>query len=121
MSFYERGQSAESASQANMDKFHDTNAPGIRINDTDTSVCCVPTAENNRPAAVASVPSDTAPLDWIRAAYVTSSARVSVRLESFGIILDHHSPRGDNSARKCWKQPPRADLLTEQGNPLRCR
>jgi predicted nuclease of predicted toxin-antitoxin system len=34
-SFYERSQSAESASQANMDKFYDTNAPGITLNDTD--------------------------------------------------------------------------------------
>jgi len=33
-SFYERSQSAESASQANMDKFYDTNAPGITLNDT---------------------------------------------------------------------------------------
>src|SRR5437899_9825898 len=33
-SFYERSQSAESASQANMDKFCDTNAPGITLNDT---------------------------------------------------------------------------------------
>jgi len=33
MPVYERNQSAERASQANMDKFYDTNAPGIRIND----------------------------------------------------------------------------------------
>ena len=33
MPVYERGQSAESASQANMSKFYETNAPGIRIND----------------------------------------------------------------------------------------
>ena len=33
-SFYERSQCAESASQANMDKFYDTNAPGITLNDT---------------------------------------------------------------------------------------
>ncbi len=34
MPFYERGQSAERASQANMGKFYDTNAPGISLNDS---------------------------------------------------------------------------------------
>jgi hypothetical protein len=35
---YERSQSAESASQANMDKFYDTNAPGITLNDKKSGV-----------------------------------------------------------------------------------
>jgi len=38
--FYERSQCAESTSQANMDKFYDTNAPLITLNDTDLRAVC---------------------------------------------------------------------------------
>jgi len=51
-SFYERSQSAESASQANMDKFYDTNAPGITLNDNSMSVLGIISSFSSYPQAV---------------------------------------------------------------------